>query len=275
MGARLMAIVAEGARGRVYLAPTAEHEAIAQQAQPSWKPETALPDNPRNFWTPAYGLTTWGDLFTPRQLVALTTFSDLVPEAIARVRADALAAGMADDGRGLDAGGTGATAYAEAVGVYLGLAVDKTTDYNSSLVAWSPTRDQAKTTFGRQALPMVWDYAEINPMAGAAGDLDVSVGGICRTLSALGSHQRGAAQHADAQTQTISANKVISTDPPYYDNIGYADLSDFFYVWLRRSLRPIFPTCTPPWPCLRPRNWWPRPTATAASRRPRTSFWTA
>jgi putative DNA methylase len=241
MGARLMAIVAEGARGRVYLAPTAEHEAIAQQAQPSWKPETALPDDPRNFWTLAYGLTTWGDLFTPRQLVALTTFSDLVPEAIARVRADALAAGMPDDGRGLDAGGTGATAYAEAVGVYLGLAVDKTTDYNSSLVAWSPTRDQAKTTFGRQALPMVWDYAEINPMAGAAGDLDVSVGGICRTLSALGSHQRGAAQHADAQTQTISANKVISTDPPYYDNIGYADLSDFFYVWLRRSLRPIFP----------------------------------
>jgi putative DNA methylase len=134
MGARLMAIVAEGARGRVYLAPTAEHEAIAQQAQPSWKPETALPDDPRNFWTLAYGLTTWGDLFTPRQLVALTTFSDLVPEAIARVRADALAAGMPDDGRGLDAGGTGATAYAEAVGVYLGLAVDKTTDYNSSLV---------------------------------------------------------------------------------------------------------------------------------------------
>jgi putative DNA methylase len=136
MGARLMAIVAEGARGRVYLAPTAEHEAIAQQAQPSWKPETALPDDPRNFWTLAYGLTTWGDLFTPRQLVALTTFSDLVPEAITRVRADALAAGMADDGRGLDAGGTGATAYAEAVGVYLGFSVDKATDYWSSICTW-------------------------------------------------------------------------------------------------------------------------------------------
>jgi putative DNA methylase len=241
MGAKLMAIVAEGARGRVYLAPTAEHEAIARQAQPEWKPEVAMPENPRWFSPPLYGLKTYGDLFTPRQLVALTTFSDLVPQAIARVRADALASGMPDDGRGLDAGGTGATAYAEAVGVYLGIAVDKTTDYNSALVAWSSTRDQAKTTFGRQALPMIWDYAEINPMAGAAGDIAVSVAGMGRAFSALPARQLGFARHADAQTQTISAAKVVSTDPPYYDNIGYADLSDFFYVWLRRSLKPIFP----------------------------------
>lgn len=241
MGAKLMAIVAEGQRNRVYLAPLPEHEAIAQQAKPEWKPEAALPNDPRNFWTLAYGLTTYGHLFTPRQLVALTTFSDLVPEAIARIRTDALAAGMPDDGRGLDAGGTGATAYAEAVGVYLGIAVDKTIDYNSSLVAWSPTRDQAKTTFGRQALPMVWDYAELNLFADAAGDLAVSIAGMCRAFPALGAKRAGFAQHADAQTQTVSAQKVISTDPPYYDNIGYADLSDFFYVWLRRSLKPIFP----------------------------------
>ena len=241
MGARLMAIVAEGVRGRVYLAPTAEHEAIAKQAQPQWKPEVEMPDNPRWFSPPLYGLKTYGDLFTPRQLVALTTFSDLVPEAITRIRADALAAGMADDDRGLDVGGNGATAYAEAVGVYLGIAVDKTIDYNSSLVAWSPTRDQAKTTFGRQALPMVWDYAEINVLAEAAGDIGVSVAGMCRAFPSLGAAREGFAQHADAQTQAISANKVVSTDPPYYDNIGYADLSDFFYVWLRKSLRPIFP----------------------------------
>ena len=241
MGAKLMAIVAEGQRNRVYLAPAAEHEAAAQQAKPTWKPEGDIPTRMTGGNCTPYGLTTWGSLFTPRQLVALTTFSDLVPEAIARIRTDAQAAGMPDDGRGLDAGGTGATAYAEAVGVYLGIAVDKTIDYNSSLVAWSPTRDQAKTTFGRQALPMVWDYAELNLFADAAGDLAVSIAGMCRAFPALGAKRAGFAQHADAQTQTVSAQKVISTDPPYYDNIGYADLSDFFYVWLRRSLKPIFP----------------------------------
>jgi putative DNA methylase len=240
MGAKLMAIVAEGVRSRVYIAPTFEHEAIAQQAKPEWKPETPLHGKCR-VNVSNYGLDVYGDLFTSRQLVALTTFSDLVPQAIARVRADALAAGMADDGQGLDAGGNGATAYAEAVGVYLGIAVDKTTDYNSSLVAWSPTRDQAKTTFGRQALPMIWDYAEVNIFAKAAGDIEVSVAGICRAMPSLASNQHGFVKQADAQTQQISAGKVVSTDPPYYDNIGYADLSDFFYVWLRKSLRPIFP----------------------------------
>ncbi len=240
MGARLMAIVAEGTRGRVYLAPTAEHEVIAQQARPEWKPETLLHGKCR-VNVSNYGLDVYGDLFTPRQLVALTTYSDLVKEVIERCRLDALAAGQSDDGQSLEKCGAGATAYAQAVGVYLGIAVDKTTDYNSSLVAWSPTRDQAKTTFGRQALPMIWDYAEVNTLAGAAGDLDISVAGICRAMPALASTEHGVAQQADAQSQKISAGKVVSTDPPYYDNIGYADLSDFFYVWLRKSLKPIFP----------------------------------
>lgn len=242
MGQRLMAVVAEGARGRIYLSPTADQVATAERAKPEWAPEMDLPSNPRDFKTPNYGLSRFRDLFTPRQLVALTTFSDLVPEAIARVRADALASGMTDDDSGLDAGGYGVTAYSEAVGVYLAIAIDKIADYSSSLVAWSPTRDQAKTTFGRQALPMIWDFAEINPMAGAAGDFAVSIAGICRAFPSFGSTQAGFARHADAQTQSISSFKVISTDPPYYDNIGYADLSDFFYVWLRKSLRPIFPT---------------------------------
>jgi len=240
MGARLMAVVAEGVRGRVYLTPTAEHEAIARQAQPTWKPSGDVPARLTGGTCVPYGLREWGDLFTPRQLVALTTFSDLVQEAIEKCRQDALTAGLTDDGTGLDAGGSCATAYAQAVGVYLGMAVDKTTDYNSCLVAWSPTRDQAKTTFARQALPMVWDFAEVNTLAGAAGDIDVSIQGICRSMPS-GSHMNGFAKHGDAQTQTISAGKVVSTDPPYYDNIGYADLSDFFYVWLRKSLKPIFP----------------------------------
>lgn len=240
MGTRLMAIVAEGARGRIYLSPSPEHEIVAAKAQPEWKPDTPLPDNPRDFKTPNYGLSTFGDLFSPRQLVALTVFSGLVSEAIANAKVDALAASLPDDGVSLDNLGAGSTAYAQAVGVYLAMAVDKVADYNSCLVVWSPTRDQAKTTFARQALPMVWDFAEINTFAGAAGDIEVSIQGICRSLP-FGSRKQGFAKHSAAQTQTISSAKVVSTDPPYYDNIGYADLSDFFYVWLRRSLKPIYP----------------------------------
>jgi putative DNA methylase len=240
MGARLMAIVAEGVRGRIYLAPTAEHEAIARQATPDWKPEVAMPDNPRWFSPPLYGLKTYGDLFTPRQLVALTTFSDLVQNAIARCRKDAVDAGMADDGVSLEAGGQGATAYGHAVGVYLALAVSKMSDAQSSLCRWKTTMDQSIATFGRQALPMVWDYSEANAFGGMAGDFAVSLKNMMRVLDELPKGPLACVTQADAQSQAISSNKLVSTDPPYYDNIGYADLSDFFYVWLRKSLKPIF-----------------------------------
>jgi putative DNA methylase len=171
----------------------------------------------------------------------LTTLSDLVAEAREKIRHDALSAGQVDDNLGLEVGGTTVTAYAESVSVYLALAVDKSADYNSSLVAWSPTRDQAKTTFSRQALPMVWDFAEVNVFAEAAGDIGVSLDGICRSIKAPDGQIPGIAVQADAQSQTISLGKWISTDPPYYDNIGYADLSDFFYIWLRRALRSFLP----------------------------------
>lgn len=241
MGQKLLAVVAETRQGRIYLSPTPEIEALAVELVPDWKPETKLPENPRDFKTPNYGLTTFGDLFTPRQLVALTTFSDLVQVVRDKVRTDAIAAGIPDDGIGLNANGFGASAYADTISVYLGMSVDKLTDYNSSLVAWSSTRDQLKTTFGRQALPMVWDYAETNPFAEAAGDLMVSIQGITRSIEGLPGIGVGFVAQANAQEQIISQDKVISTDPPYYDNIGYADLSDFFYVWLRRALRPVFP----------------------------------
>lgn len=243
MGAKLMAIVAEGARGRIYLAPTPEQEAIATAAAPTWRPETPLHGKCR-VNVSNYGLDVYGDLFTPRQLVALTTFSDLVPEAIARIRADALAAGMADDGRGLDAGGNGATAYAEAVGVYLGFIIEKMAEAHSSLCTWSnsPKNELIVSTFRRQALPMTWDFGEANPFADSSGSFAKTTEAIARVhTTSLPACSTGAVAQADAQSQTISAHKVISTDPPYYDNIGYADLSDFFYVWLRRSLRPIFP----------------------------------
>jgi putative DNA methylase len=241
MGARLLTIVAAGNRGRDYLAPTPEHESAVLEAKPEWKPESSLPDDPRNFWTVQYGLTTYGDLFNPRQLVALTTFSDLVQEARERVHRDARAADLVDDCNALRDGGIGATAYAEAVAVYLSLGVDKAADYNTTLVAWSPTRDQAKSTFARQALPMVWDYSEFNQLALAAGDFAVSLAGAVRFLETGASTGGGSAAQADAAIEFQGRHKVVSTDPPYYDNIGYADLSDFFYVWLRRSLRPSFP----------------------------------
>lgn len=241
MGARLMAIVAEGTRGRVYLSPLALHEDVVQHAKVAWKPTTAMPDNPRWFSPPLYGLTTYGDLFTPRQLVALTTFSDLVQEAIARCHQDALAAGMGDDGLGLEAGGTGAQAYAEAVGVYLGLAVSKLSDASSTLVSWTSQRDTLRNTFSRQALPMVWDFAEGNPLSSSTGNIISMVDWCWKAISIVPIANNGRVIQKEAQYQNISFSKVISTDPPYYDNIGYADLSDFFYVWMRRTLRKIFP----------------------------------
>lgn len=242
MGARLMAIVAEGKRGRVYLSPTAKHEAIARQAEPTWKPETACRGTfASNAQGRIYGFKVFGDYFTPRQLVALTTFSDLVSEAIAKVKADALAAGLPDDGRGLDAGGTGATAYAEAVGVYLAFAISKVANIGSSIASWMNDRGAFRETFARQAIPMVWDFAESNPFADAGGSLEAAIDKGSMSVRDLPRVGEGHAVQADAQSQRISEGKLVSTDPPYYDNIGYADLSDFFYVWLRRSLRSIYP----------------------------------
>jgi putative DNA methylase len=241
MGARLMAIVAEGDRRRVYLAPTPEMEAIAVKARPEWKPEVAMPDNPRWFSPPLYGLKTFGDIFTPRQLVALTTFCDLIQEVRERVKRDALKAGLPDDSLSLDAGGTGATAYADAVAIYLAFALDKGANYWSSLCAWHTGAEKMVSTFGRQAIPMVWDYAESNPFSDSSGNILLGIKQAMEMIQALGVGLTGSALQLDAKTQLKSANKVVSTDPPYYDNIGYADLSDFFYVWLRRSLKSTFP----------------------------------
>ena len=242
MGARLMAVVAEGARGRVYLPPTQAMEVVAAKTQPTWMPELSLPNDPRNFWTLNYGLTTYGDLFTPRQLVALTTFSDLVGEARERIHQDAMAAGLKDDPQGLEAGGMGAKAYAEAVSVYLAFAVSKATDRNTSLCSWETAMNRMRNTFGRQALPMIWDFAETNVFAGAGGDFEGCVESLAKPLERLPASIPGHVRQCDAQTQEISAAKFISTDPPYYDNIGYADLSDFFYVWLRKALKEAFPS---------------------------------
>jgi putative DNA methylase len=241
MGARMMAIVAEGERGRVYLAPTPEMEAVAFTSEPMWKPQTPLPDDPRNFWTVQYGLTHYCDLFTPRQLVALTTFADLVQEAREQVKRDALVFGLANDGQSLNAGGTGATAYADAVGVYLGVALSRISSYWSSITTHDTSREKITSVFARQAIPMAWDFMEGNPFSDTSGNFLNSIEASGKSLSQLLSHVSGFVSQADAQSQDISMDKLVSTDPPYYDNIGYADLSDFFYVWLRHSLKSVFP----------------------------------
>lgn len=241
MGARLMAIVAEGERGRVYLPPTKAMEAVAREAKPVDVPETEIPKKALGFRIQEYGMTRWCDLFTPRQIVALTTFSDLVGEAMEHIRHDALAAGLPDDAKPLRDGGAGVTAYAEAIGVFLALAVDKVADRNSSVCAWASLREHARNTFGRQALPMVWDFAESNPLSDSSGNYDGGIASIRLALEGLQPLTSGISVQSDAANQSLSDDKVVSTDPPYYDNIGYADLSDFFYVWLRRSLKPVFP----------------------------------
>ena len=239
MGQALMATVVEHDRRRVYLAPTDEHASAAAVEVPDAIPPGDLPEQALGFRVKAYGMNSYTDLFTPRQLTALTTFSDLVSEARDRVLADAQAAGMQPGSR-LEAGGVGAEAYADAVATYLGMGVSRTTDLSNSIVTWSSSRDQARNLFARQAIPMAWDFVEVSPFARAAGDLSIATESMAKALLTLGRGTGGIVKQADASSRDLS-NLVISTDPPYYDNIGYSDLSDFFYVWLRRSLRDVHP----------------------------------
>jgi putative DNA methylase len=246
MSAQLMAIVAEGKGGRVYVAPTAEHESVARLAKPSCVPDTDLPEQALGFRVQLYGMTRHADLFTPRQLVALTTFCDLVSEARERVLADARKAGLPDDGKGLNDGGTGASAYADAVATYLAFALSKLADRGSSICTWFTERDSTRNTFPRQAIPMTWDYAELNTLLDGTGSFSGAVEWTAESLDSVPCSQTqtqgGTARQLDA---TSAINEIeqplISTDPPYYDNIGYADLSDFFYIWLRRSLGRVYP----------------------------------
>jgi putative DNA methylase len=241
MGTRLMAMVAEGEFGRVYLPPTDDHQAAAAEAMPKWRPDGSLPYDARAFTVCLYGMNHWSELFTPRQLVALTTFSDLVQEARERVKSDAQAAHLSVDSKALANGGDGATAYADAVAVYLAFAVSKIANIGSSIATWMSDRGAFRETFARQALQMTWDFAEANTFSDAGGSFGTAIEKGAMAIEAFSTAIPSLAHQADAASQVLTFGKVVSTDPPYYDNIGYADLSDFFYVWLRRSLKPVFP----------------------------------
>lgn len=241
IGQRLMAVVCEGIRGRVYLNPDVSSEEVAQTAIPAWIPAGDVPARLTGGTCVPYGLDTWGKLFTPRQLVALNTFSDLVQEARTKAIADAKAAEMPDDGRGIASGGIGATAYGDAIATYLAFAVDKLANYCSTINTYANSGGFIVQTFSRQALPMKWDYAESNPIGESTGCWISMIDWIYNALPVFPCRGKGDAIQSAAQSQNISKDKVISTDPPYYDNIGYADLSDYFYVWMRKILRNIYP----------------------------------
>lgn len=245
LGVRLMAIVADGPKGRVYLEPTEEHAEAALLNKPEVPElEPQLPNNPRDFKTPNYGMRTWGDLFTPRQLTSLVTFSDLVSKVRDKVLADAAAASAfgncADAHLPLAEGGKGAAAYADAVATYLAFATNKMLSRNCSLSLWEPAMGRLAAAFGRQAVPMQWAYAETHPLAGAGGDFQGTVKSLTEVLDQQSQVTPGYVQQINAPENSYPVRPTaVCTDPPYYDNIGYADLSDFFYVWLRRSLKGI------------------------------------
>ena len=240
MSEQLMAVVAEGNRQRIYLPPDEVHLNSAIVEAPEGIPEAEIAHYPGRSNTREYGLTHFSDLFTPRQLTALTTFSALVGEARDVIRRDAIAAGLPDDGLGLEAGGTGASAYADSVAVYLSLAVGRATDRSSSLCGWDASRDSIRGVFARQAIPMVWDFAEANLMSHSSGGFDTVLAWIPEVIDGLTAAAHGFSSQSDASTREYS-NILVSTDPPYYDNIGYANLSDYFYGWLRISLGSFLP----------------------------------
>ena len=242
MASQLIAIVAEGQNGRVYLLPSEDHVTIAAQAKPVDVPETDLPEKALSFRVQLYGMTKHQDLFTVRQLVALTTFSDLIQKAREKVLTDASIKGLPMDEIALEDGGTGTNAYADAVATYLAIAIDRLADRNSTICSWDVTRDSTRNTFARQAIPMVWDFAEANPLSESTGNFYGAIAWVAEVVEASSCNAPGKAQQCDATTSINKiAHPLISTDPPYYDNIGTADLADFFYVWLRRSLQDIYP----------------------------------
>ncbi|MDT8263016.1 hypothetical protein RQ832_07135, partial [Roseomonas sp. DSM 102946] len=242
---RLMAVVAEGNRERVFLAPSVEHSDAAALAEPAWGPEELVTTPSHDVdRLPMYGMPRWRDAFTPRQLLGLTTFADLVGEARARVERDAAAAGVSAEAKPLSEGGLGASAYADAIATYLAFAVDRVVDRHSSVATWdsSPSKLQLRNTFARQAIQMTWDFGEGNPFCSSSGTFSPSVEWVASCVSMLPSISQGALYNIDAAKNSFPVRPIlISTDPPYYDNIGYADLSDFFYVWLRRSLAGVWP----------------------------------
>jgi len=243
MGNDLIAIIADGPKGKVYLPPTIEHALAADIKLPENSSYSPMPKQALGFRIQRYGVTSFEELYSNRQLVAITTFCDTLKDLESIIEKDAIAAGMPNDHIGLDNGGKGACAYAQAVRLYLSFAIDKLADYNSTVCTWHVNNQQIAHTFGRQAIPMTWDYTEANPFSGSCGSFDSMMSSLIKCVNNFSPRlDSGTATQHDAQIDCGLRNVLVSTDPPYYDNIGYADLSDYFYLWLRKNLKDIYPS---------------------------------
>lgn len=242
IGSKLLAIICESEKGRVFLSPNTHQEAIALSAIPEWKPVQGMNQNTTDLVSGrGYGYKFWHQIYTSRQLTALTTFSDLVNEIHEVVRNDADRSAKVNDTLSLDDGGLGSKGYADAISVFLALALGRCANYWSAFTTWGG--NFIVQTFGRQALPMVWDYSEVNPFSSSTGNWLGAINWIEKViLFSLSALLPGFSIQQNAMTQSISDSKVVSTDPPYYDNIMYADLSDFFYIWLRGCVRTVYPS---------------------------------
>lgn len=237
-GMDMLGVVAEGPAGRVYVDPV---PGVKVPDMP-WRPIGELPKNPRHSSPPLYGMDEWWKLFTARQLATLTTFSDLLKAVHSQVIDHFQALEMESDKRRLHTGGSGAIAYADAVVTYLAFVVNKCADYWSTICHWIASGETMAPVFTRQAIPITWDCAESNPFSASTGNWMSMVDWIARAVNHLPASGDAEVIQQDATARVgILSGAVISTDPPYYDNVPYADLSDFYFTWIRRNLSEVWP----------------------------------
>lgn len=241
LGKVMIGIVCEGKKGRVYLSPTKESSMIADAAVVDWYPEMEMNQDCRDLVSGrGYGFLSWHQLFSKRQLLSLTTFCDLVQEAREQVLLDASDSEELKAHGCLAQSGSGRAAYAEAISVFLAMAISKLADYNSTISTWHSGRETIRNTFARQAIPMTWDYTEVNPFSSSTGNWLNGIDWVAKVLDGMFPFSGGQISSQDAQSVKIDEASVISTDPPYYDNIWYADLSDFFFCWMKPVLKDVY-----------------------------------
>ena len=241
LGAQMMAVVIDTPNGKKYLAPNSRQEIAADVPVPEDIPHGEIPDNLHWFSPPGFGMSNFADLFSPRQLTFLTTSCDLLKEVQDKVASDALAAGMSESGGSLSEGGAGALAYGQAVSIYLAFVIDKLADANSTICSWRTSGGGLRNTFGRQSIPMTWTYAEGNPFSGITGNFSGALKNVVAAIKKLPGGSQAKVYQGDAVTTQFPENVLVCTELPYYKSIGYAHLSDFFYIWLRQSLKTVFP----------------------------------
>lgn len=240
-GSALMAVLLDDNGQRTFKEADDIQVSSASVPFPDEAPIGTIPNNAHWFSPPGFGLTEYADLFTARQMTMLLCFSDLLREVQDKAASDAFAAGLSPHGGHISKGGTGALAYGQAIGIYLAILVDMLADHNSTVCSWDPASFRIRNTFRRQAIPMTWNYAEANPFTDVSGNYSALLKKLAETIASLPCGSESKVYHGDAVTGQYPENVLVCTELPYFRSIGYAHLSDFFYIWLRRSLQHIYP----------------------------------